>query len=41
MPIKLKHKKDILICSYELDALFLTHLYELLFAWSLFDWAPH
>ena len=28
--IKFKHKKDILISSYELDALFLAYLYELL-----------
>ena len=30
MPIKFKHKIDVLIFSYELDALFLAHLYELL-----------
>ena len=30
MPIKFKLKKDVLISSYELDALFSTHLYELL-----------
>ena len=30
MPIKFKHKKDVSISLYELDALFLAHLYELL-----------
>ena len=30
MPIKIKIKKEVLIFSYELDALFLTYLYELL-----------
>ena len=30
MPIKFTHKKDVLISSYEPDALLLAHLYELL-----------
>ena len=30
MPFKFKLKKDALISSYDLDALFLAHLYELL-----------
>ena len=30
MPIKFKHNKDVLIFLYELHALFLAHLYELL-----------
>ena len=30
MSTKFKHKKDVLISSYQLDALFLAHLYKLL-----------